>query len=194
MKFSHVCSQATIPLSLLSVTFASPILSTPHAPGIARAILSKRTDPNTAGDLVEPEVSIIERGFKDAIEIASYIASSPASTVDPIFQKYFNAGDEAAVLAVFNQILGNPADPSNPDPTGNDLLGNILVQREDTDNLCGGATLAYMGDHNTGNPFIAVCDILFNHKGIFDTTCDELGDNVSYKMLTIGATLLHEYT
>ncbi|KAI9880630.1 MAG: hypothetical protein M1830_001981 [Pleopsidium flavum] len=194
MKFSRFCTQAAVPFSLISLALTAPTKSSPHAPGIVRAILSKRKDPNTAGDLVEPQVSIIEQGFKDVIELAGYVITTPATTVDPIFQKYFNKGDEDTVVKVFNQIMGNPSDPEKPDPTGNDLLGNIFVQKKDTESQCGGRTLAYMGDHNTDDPFIVVCDILFKHKGLFDTKCEDLGDNVSYKMLTIAGTLLHEYT
>jgi hypothetical protein len=68
------------------------------------------------------------------------------------------------------------------------------VQKQDGDSKCDGRTLAYMDDFETDEPTITVCNILFEHKGIFDTTCKELGDHVSYKMLTIGGTLLHEYT
>ena len=167
----------------------------PNAAVITRSTLAKRKDPDTAGDIVEPQVSIIEKGFKDVMELSSYVLTATDRTAHPIFLKYFNAADEDVVTKVFRQILGNPKDPANPDPTGNDLLGDILVQKGDRDGQCaGGRALAYMGDHNTDNPFIVVCDALFQHKRIFDTKCEDLGDTVSYKMLTIGATLLHEYT
>ena len=194
MRSLHSVTLGAALASLSSLVLASPIQISPNAPTVVRNVLLKRTDPDTAGDLVEPQVSEVEQGFKDAIEHCSYVVGTNDQTVDPILAKYFNSGDKDTVIKVFNQIMGNPADPDNPDPTGNSLLGSILVQKADTSNLCGGQTLAYMGDPGTDNPFIVVCDILFQHKAIGDTTCDSLGDNVSYKMLTIGGTLIHEYT
>ena len=52
--------------------------------------------------------------------------------------------------------------------------------------------MAYMMNAETDEPFIVVCDILFKHKSIPQTTCRELGNHVSYKMMTLGGSLLHE--
>lgn len=54
---------------------------------IVRANVSKRKDPNTAGDLVEPQVSVVGKGFEDVMKLASYVVTAPATTVDSIFQK-----------------------------------------------------------------------------------------------------------
>ena len=184
-------------MALASLVLASPVPSSSSVPEVSRDILLvKRTDPNTAGDLVEPQVSQVEQGFKDAIELCSYVFVDDDTTT-PILEKYFNSGDHDTVLAVFNQIMGNPSDPLNPDPTGSSMLGSILVQKEDTEGLCTGRTLSYMGDPGTDNPFIVVCDPLFQHGSVDGPdalTCDSLGDNVSYKMMTVGATFIHEYT
>jgi hypothetical protein len=194
MKLCRFCTEAAVISTLFSLALASPITSSLHTPGVVRAILSKRRDPDTAGNLVEPEVSVVEQGFKDVIQLASYVVVTSDQTVNPIFEKYFDGNDQQTVIKVFNQIMGNPEDPRQPDPTRNDLLGDIFVQKQDGDSKCDGRTLAYMDDFETDKPTITVCNILFEHKGIFDTTCEELGDHVSYKMLTTGGTLLHEYT
>ena len=58
--------------------------------------------------------------------------------MDPVLAKYFNSGDKDTVIEVFNQIIGNPSDPGEADPTGNSMLGSILVQKDDTEGLCTG--------------------------------------------------------
>ncbi|KAL8815481.1 MAG: hypothetical protein Q9191_008464, partial [Dirinaria sp. TL-2023a] len=149
----------------------------------------------------------VEAGFNDAFELAAYVLNSIDDDID-IFPHYFNGGDRAGVKNVFLETFGTTTIPENPS-TGNDLLANIHVQRQDTENLCGNSrTLAYMHDHNTDKPTIILCDNAFNKKAVtalngadpqndadkkWYATCDDMNGHVSYLMNTLGATLLHEY-
>jgi hypothetical protein len=111
MKLCHFCTEAAAISTLFSLALASPITSSLHTPGVVRTILSKRRDPDTAGNLVEPEVSVVEQGFKDVIQLARYVVVTSDETVNPIFEKYFDGNDQQTVIKVFNQIMGNPEDP-----------------------------------------------------------------------------------
>lgn len=69
--------------------------------------------------------------------------------------------------------------------------------KQDTDGQCSGRTIAYMGDAQTDNPFIVLCPNAFQKKAINGNgatiSIAELGDTVSYRMMPLGGTLLHEY-
>lgn len=202
---------------LVSSTFSSPTgHASPNPPAIAHNVLSKRTQPNTGADLPDTDthpnqLDQVETAFNDALEMAAYVLQN-IDTDTTIFPHYFDEGDRAGVKNVFAAILGTTTIPQNP-TTGNALLGNILVQTTDQDGGCDGKTLAYMGDHNTDNPFIVLCPSAFNKKAVtilkgapdpsdnpddaaHYIQCEELDANghVSYLMNSLGATLLHEYT
>lgn len=202
---------------LLSTAFAFPH---PHSDAdvVARNILSKRTEPDTGEDLPDTDehpnhLDQVETAFNDALELASYVLNV-IDTDSTIFPHYFDEGDRAGVKNVYAAILGTTSTPEGP-TTGNDLLGNLLVQTTDTSNLCGdGLTLAYTTGHDTDHPFIVLCPNAFNKKAVTSLKgaenpadnpddakhyiqCEDLqaqGAFVSYKMNSLGATLLHEYT
>ncbi|KAK4693733.1 hypothetical protein P7C71_g3720, partial [Lecanoromycetidae sp. Uapishka_2] len=218
----------TMPKACYLLTYASlmlpTILSTPtgpwHSPNAAvvtRNVLLKRTFPDTGVDFPDTEphpnpLDQVETAFNDAAELASYVLTS-IDTDTTIYPHYFNEADRAGVKSVYTSILGTTAIPQNPS-TGNDLLGNILVQRNDVENQCGNPrTLAYMADHNTQKPFIILCPNAFKKKAVtamngaedpednpndakWYILCDDLNINghVSYLMNSLGATMLHEYT
>ena len=68
----HIILGATL-VALPSLAHPSPITSSSHAPWVVKSFLSKRIDLDTSGDLVEPQVSMVEQGFEYAIEISSYV-------------------------------------------------------------------------------------------------------------------------
>ena len=184
------------------------------ASGTARDMLSKRAEPTTGDDLPDTDnhpnqLDQVETAFNDALELASYVMNQ-IDTDTTIFPNYFDEGDRAGVKNVFSAILGT-GDPNAP--VGNDLLGNLHVQTTDTNNLCGGSTLAYTNGHDTDSPYIVLCPNAFKKKAVtalkgadnpadnpddakWYIGCDELAANghVSYLMNSLGATLLHEYT
>lgn len=202
---------------LLSSAFCAPF--SPNAPVVARNTLAKRTEPSTGDDDfpdVEPhpnELDKVEGAFHDAVELISYALNDLKGKDNTIFLHYFNEGDKDNVRKVFETILGQTTVPLNPS-TGNEMLKNLHVQKNDVDNLCGdGRTLAYTSGHETDTPYIVLCPNAFKKKGVtaingaenpadnpddakFYIDCDELAANghVSYLMNSLGATLLHEYT
>ena len=209
------------PLLLASLLVIGIASSFPHEnlrkPRLGRPIssyLSKRGEPQTP-DTEYPDTEThpnhldqLEAAIQDAFELCDYVLTTPGHGIDsdsPIFTKYFDEGDRAGVKSVFQTIQ-----PSSG--VGNDLLDNIFLQNEDPDGKCDDRTLAasYLeGD----DPFIVTCPSLFNKKAVTPLkgaesndghyiACDELlsGDGntgtgaVSYKMNSLGMTLLHEYT
>jgi hypothetical protein len=203
----------TSPITKGSVTAVSRSTNPNHN-------LFVRAEPETGDADLDPDeephpnkLDKVERAFADAFELAAY-----ATTVidDPnrqnIFTKYFNEGDRANVRKVFSTIWTQPTDTSAPAADGrSSFLGEILVQQTDSRNLCGDARLiAYLDQNNAPDDVaIVLCPRAFNKKGVTAIngqdpqgdgsanhylTCEALGDNVSFKMNTLGMTLLHEYT
>lgn len=190
----------------------------PKGPSVGRTVsstLTKRGEPQTPeGDYPDTEphpnqLDQLETAIKDAFELCAYVlGGSVANGIDsnsPIFGKYFNEADRATVKSVFSTIQPTTGD-------GNDLLDKVFLQKTDPDNACNDRTLAasYLeGD----NPFIVTCPSLFKKKAVtplngaaqnddYYISCDELlsggsytgTGHVSYKMNSLGMTLLHEYT
>ncbi|KAI1280074.1 hypothetical protein F5Y07DRAFT_355799 [Xylaria sp. FL0933] len=173
--------------------------------------LYKRGEPETGDDLpdVEPhpnQLDKVETAFKDAIELSSYVLSF-IDTDNDVLPHYFDPNDRAEIKRIFSTI--------NNGDNGNDMLGDILVQTTDANNLCGGSTLSYLknGEKDaTETPYIVLCPNAFkkkavtalNGKGPHDSDAldyyagcgqdgGEIDQNVSYLMNTLGMTLLHEY-
>ena len=144
----------------------------------------------------EAQIEAVETGFADALRLATAVVDNKATLVDPILEKYFNTTDTDTVTKVFQQVLGPRPEGGiigTQHYQGNSLLDQIFVQKLDRDKKCSPQTLAYTGDGQTDDPFICMCDLVFKHKSLDQTACNELGDNVSWKMMTLGGTLLHEY-
>nr|OQO27819.1 hypothetical protein B0A51_04654 [Rachicladosporium sp. CCFEE 5018] len=129
--------------------------------------------------------------------------------VEPIISKYFNPRNYPTVKAVSNNILGGDpsqgnvrlsdmtAHPDHPDPSNDGKLtcntkDNFMAQLRDQPDL----------EH----PIIILCDSAFTHGGIgkgygsiplFNVpavACGNFDERVSWKMDTLGSTLLREYT
>lgn len=175
---------------------------------IKRAFNTPVIDPN--GDFSDQDKLQLTDAFSDALELASY---AETDLNDAIFQKYFNEADKTTVLAVFDNILGNPADES--DPVGNTKLTQITVTTDYInddfpDYVCDGATFAAMRNGLTDNPIIVICPSAFGHGGIGKSygeqgtddyidaiTCQYFTQDstrVNWRMETLGAVFLHEYT
>ena len=175
-------------------------LSTPLK--VPRGLLVKRTNPSIGNGFSSQQTTQLNDGFRDAIELSSYALMA----IDgPIFTKYFNAGDADLVRNTFLAIMGNPSDPNNPDVTGSSKLGGISIVQDyadaDGDLACDGQTMAELRDWSTDNPKLVMCDPGFGHGGIGkgygsvpSVDCGFIGDQVNWRMDTIGSILLHEYT
>ena len=149
----------------------------------------------------------METAFNDALELADYVVRRGFDNDPDIFTKYFDEGDRAKVREVFVTIGSNGKELPETGATGNDLLDKLLVQTTDDDQFCDTGVLSYLINKKT-KPYIVLCPAAFNKlattqlKGAdaqtddgrkYYATCEKLGDNVSYRMNTLGATLLHEY-
>ena len=194
---SSILGNVLLAGSIFGLAFSAPTASpTTHR-------LTRRANPSLDSSFgaSDTETQQINDAFFDAIELASTAVVEDIDTNGPIFAKYFNDADKATVRSVFMNIMGNPADPMNPDTTGNDLLGKITVTRSDPDGDCAAdATLmAQLARYATDTPLLEVCPVAgFGHGGIGKdpnkVICENLGDTVSWRMETLGSILLHGYT
>lgn len=188
---------------LASTSIATPLKD---APAAVRGLV-KRTNPSIDSAFSDQQKTQLSDGFKNAMELAAYavIALADDSQRKGIFNKYFNEGDRDLVRQVFLKILGDPADPQNPDPTGSDKLGGITVKKDfpdaDGDLSCDDSTMAELRDFDEDNPTLVMCDGAFGHGGIGlgytnvqEINCDWIGDRLTWHMDTMGSILLHEYT
>lgn len=132
---------------------------------------------------------------------------SGASLISDIFTKYFDEGDRAAVKNVFYSVVTDTYTPEIP-WEGSDKLDNLLVQTFDSLGYCDDdRTLAYSDFDSDDNLFIVLCERAFRKKaavsaldGVDDPfdpkyyiTYEGLGNTLSYRMSSLGMTLLHEY-
>ena len=103
-------------------------------------------------------------------------------------------------------IMGHPSNPSNPDPYGSVILGQLNVTRSDPYGDCAddSTIMAQLRAWRTLHPTLEVCPGAgFRHgsigrgpprRGPNVVVCENLGDTVSWRMETLGSILLHEYT
>lgn len=219
-KLSSVFLATIFISNVLSSPLHKDSIKTISLPSRSNHPLHIRAEPETGDEDLNPDeephpnhLDKVERAFNDAFELAGY-----ATTVidDPsrqaIFTKYFNEEDRANVRKVFSTIWTQPTDPEAPAADGGSpFLGEILVQQKDSRNLCGEERLiAYIDQNNAPDDVaLVLCPRAFNKKGVtviegqdpqgdgkenHYLTCDAIGDNVSFRMNSLGMTLLHEYT
>lgn len=127
--------------------------------------------------------------------------SKVSTTQAPIADSEITTADSTHV-DVYKTILGGPAN----DPPGNQLLSQITISKDfpnSKGNLACSSdkNLAAMRNYKTKNPIIILCPRAFkfpSQRTSFPDlpvpTCESLDALVSWKMATLGATLLHEYT
>jgi len=180
---------------LLTEAAANPLI-------VPRGRLGKRSNPTIGSGFNTQQTTQLNDGFLDAIKLASSAYSAVGGS---IFKKYFNDGDANKVRNVFLNIMGNPSDPSKPDPTGSSKLGDISIVQDYPDAggdlACDGETMAELRDWGTNNPKLVMCGPGFGHGGINkgynnvpEINCAYIGDRVNWRMDTMGSILLHEYT
>lgn len=199
---------STLKTILSSFLLSSVAVAAPLEDGLAVShSLLKRTNPSVDSAFNDQQKTQLSDGFKNAIELAAYAVISIDADNDRknIFNKYFNEGDRALVRSVFLKIMGDPADPQNPDETGSATLGGITVKQDfpdsDGDLSCDASTMAELRDYDEDDPTLVMCPGSFGHGGIglgYDNVqeinCDWIGDRVTWHMDTMGSILLHEYT
>ncbi|KAL8849345.1 MAG: hypothetical protein Q9221_005696 [Calogaya cf. arnoldii] len=186
-----------VAISLISTVSPAPLSTSPNPAITAHNFLLKRAELGTGDDDfpdTEPhpnKLDQVKTAFSDAFELVSYVLKN-IDDDSTIFPHYFNNGDRNGVKDVFLRIVGTTEIPENP-TTGNDLLSNIHVQREDIDDR---------------NPLMVLCDNAIKKKAVtplkgakagdpkWYTSCKTLKKNghVSYLINTLGATILQEYT
>ncbi|ETS79551.1 hypothetical protein PFICI_09404 [Pestalotiopsis fici W106-1] len=175
---------------LASSTVAVPFENAPEA---VRSIL-KRTNPSIASDFTAQQKTQIEDALKDVISLSvEAVAALDDDDRDEIIENYFDEDDKDTVRDVYLKIMGDPDDPTNPDPTGNSMLGNIEIVKDyqdvNGDYNCDDGTMALLVDWSTDNPHLILCDLAFTHGGIdkgYDNVqkidCDWVDDRVTWKI------------
>lgn len=79
--------------ALLSFTLAIPVI--PH---LSRTIEKRAVAPQIASGFTAQETQQLEDGFRNAMQLASYVRDpSSSGVVDGIFLKYFPASERATV-------------------------------------------------------------------------------------------------
>ena len=121
-----------------------------------------------------------------------------------------------SVLGVFSNIIGKDTSPGNQDgdprqkdePCSSELSSiTVMVDSADEDGEFTCTERETMGGTRHGdldNPDMILCESGLAHGGInkgYDdkkgpsaVTCDTIGDRVTWRMDTLGAVILHEYT
>lgn len=172
----------------------------------AYGYLVKRGEPQT----VEPppnQLDKMETAFHDAMELCAYVLNGIDSDTK-IFPKYFKECDRALIKDVFHTIYTCSKCAPDAGIMGNEMLDRIFVRVDDVDGLCNDQMLSYMDDKDPNKPFIVLCPNAFKKKAVtmlrgkkptdpdsheFYIDCPAFGDNVSYRMNSLGMTLLHGY-
>lgn len=130
------------------------------------------------------------------------------STVRPASSQRENAHSTNDRLVIFLNILG---DFSGDYPSGGEALNGINIVGDYEYNgewVCAedeyGPKYAITAAREDPNPVIALCPLVFNfgnidkgYDGVDAVTCDSVkadGNKLSWRMDTLAATLLHEYT
>lgn len=167
--------------------------------------LIKRADPGISTSFSAQEVEQIKRGFNDVLKLVDTVLTKArdAREFDKIFVKYFNIKDRDFVLSVFNQILGGDKD------YGNALLADISImvdyQNAEGNWVCvtvdKGIITAQVREEDPKSPNLVLCKSALKYgaidhpfQGVLDVNCNTLDPRVSFKMVTLGSILLHEYT
>lgn len=159
------------------------------------------------------ETPHIVRGYEDAVRMARSVLSwsEEVGWFDPIFVQYFGIEDREFVLDVFAAIAGGREPFPKPAHGGNPLLAGIEVvvdfESEESPFQCAGegnegvtAVMDTMpGDPPVSKIILCTAGLKYgaidtHQDGVNDVNCDTLDPRVSWKMDTLGSTLLHEFT
>jgi hypothetical protein len=100
---------------LIVATLAAGAFAAPVKPTSVRS-LHKRANPTIGPGFTPQETTQLNDAFRDALQLASYVVSTPASNVDPIFTKYFNMGDRQTVIGKSSQACSISNQPLATDP------------------------------------------------------------------------------
>lgn len=132
-----------------------------------------------------------------------------------MFNKYFPDASATTVRKVFKQTIGDDTTPGGAGQRANTCsaeLTNIKIVNDFENDkkkfACSAPDVfAALRDNEEDTPKLILCPAAYNHGSInkaynvgFNppgpglTSCDTIGDRVSYRMETLGAILLHEYT
>lgn len=125
--------------------------------------------------------------FSQANELMSYAVTLPATSVDPIFNKYFSPGDKNTVLNMFHRLLGDD------DVSGAPAMSNIKVVG---DNNTPPGMPAYLDDFDDPGPTLGLNDDAFVYENRDDkpNACKTWADEgMTTDMYMIASVLLHEY-
>lgn len=96
---------------MLTIMFIiKPILGLFVASAIASPILptrtiEKRASPQIASGFTAQESTQLKDAFSNALQLASYVKTSPDWRIDPILKKYFDPKDKDLVLCKLQEFI-----------------------------------------------------------------------------------------
>lgn len=136
----------------------------------------------------------LQKAWKKSIQLMSY--QNAAGYNNAIFKHYFDPAAAGDVKKVFDNMWGGN------DDKGSLNLGSIIVDNQDFENSCvaNKNRLCYTrNEYKNGVLNVARIHCCMKERAskvpeIDDIKCENLGNMVTYKMLTLSAALLHEYT
>ncbi|KAI4195838.1 MAG: hypothetical protein LQ350_006952 [Teloschistes chrysophthalmus] len=176
--------------------------------------LTQKAEPQIARDIDDkrPHPTHLDQVFTaiyDALQIVLIVLDKIDDDKD-IYPHYFARRDRAKVAEVFHRLAGYCS-------TGNAMMSQVTIQITDEENTCealrSGLPEAYSFHPTRDAPKVVLCPVAF-HKKAFTLLngvpgnpedlpehyqrCQEVigggdGGHVSYRIVTLGAILLHEY-
>ena len=111
----------------------------------------------------------------------------PSAQHQFIFEKYFPPGTEETVEAVFKSIVGDNIH------TGSTAFSRLLVDVNDSNNVCGLAGTNFQNYVNRNGTIITICPLFWEKFGDQpERTCADLPDDiVSWQMVFAGDAILN---
>ncbi|SMQ52377.1 unnamed protein product [Zymoseptoria tritici ST99CH_1A5] len=151
-------------------------------------LLTKRALPIFSGFGSDPNRRArAEAAFRDAVTLAADVLNAPR--FEDTFNLYFDgAGDKDEILQVFRNVVGD-----NSDGTGSSVIGNIVIDNDDTGGGCGGNVVAFTENLNGRKAgAITLCEKAYAFPDLADKGCEDLSTTVGTLMSTLGGVVLHE--
>jgi hypothetical protein len=146
-----------------------------------------------------------QRAYAEAVLMARNVHTKVdgAGKWDTIFKNYFQPDDQSNVERVFAGISGVTDDKPDGDEDGSDYFERIIMINFKFDNSGDDCEdkpdrlLAWLENIQGGEPnraVVRICPRAFQYPLRDGTKCEDLDEEVSGKMSTLGGVFLHEVT
>lgn len=148
------------------------------------------SDPNGPA-----HVAAITQGYKDMATQVNAVLQGDQQIYNAVIKNYFHPSH----FSVVSKILNNLVLPAGGDVgTGSSLIGSVTMNGSDIRNKCVDPQIfAYTGSQRDGSASqIHLCaERGYGYPSLAQVSCDVLDPEVSWKMTTLGGSvILHELT